>query len=1421
MRNIREFILFLAIFAIVGISYSVPPAGKSTKLPKGVTNVKAGCANGNSKAFVDLNNVRAVIGTRGGKWTDGGASYEVPKGSGKQSVYAGGIWVAGVDVNGQLRVAARTFTSGNSGNDFWPGPLVARGPNLANVTPEICNRYDRLWKIDRDMVSTFRAWTRADPETRQRDFPGYTVPLVLQEWPGNGPDFNEENPEYDRYLAPYMDVDGNGRYNVDGGDYPYYDFERTTDCKFVPERRADSLNNMSVTLYGDQTIWWVYNDKGNIHTQSQGAAIGMEIRAQAFAFSTNDELNNMTFYNYQLINRSTYTLRNAYFGVWVDADVGDYDDDVVGCDINRGLSFAYNGDNDDGDGSGITYGKNPPAVGFDFFEGPYQDPNNYDDESNWPGLGEVEPDCQNGYRDVLDENGNVIRRDRVSAGNIFNGNINGLNFGDGIPDNERWGMRRFVYHKKESGTPTGDPAIAIDYYNYLRGIWLDGTPMTYGGSGYGGTLKAEFMFPWKTDNCNWGTAGIDPNDNTPGGWKMTEPVDGRLLQSAGPFELLPGATNYITIGVPWARTSTGDREHSVALLKIADDKCQKLFENCFRMIDGPHAPDLTVVELDQRFIVHISNPLSSNNYLEGYEEVDPFISPSYPVEARKYKFQGYQVFQLKNKDVTVNQIYDERFSKLVFQCDIQDGVSKLVNYTWDANAGANHYQIMVNGADQGIKHSFEILYDMFASSGEARLVNYKKYYYIAIAYAYNNYKQYDQNNPDALDGQKTPYLASRKSAAGEIRKYEFIPRPPEVSGGGTILNAEYGDKPAMQYLSGRGNANNILELEDSTINQIMAGEPWVVRVRSYKKNYGPFDVKVIDPLNITPGNYTLYLDPNLVLMSNMGGQLGIDFTYNLQTNTYSNRDASGLILNTQWVLIKDGTDTLKSPVWFKNAYEYIIPEYGIAINVVQSQFPIYNAPALAGLPRINNGVLYSSIEYANPLNRWLMGLPDGEGQTPFNWIRAGTFSAIGYADVEGDPEQFFEKIINGTWTYYRFVSKDRYHPGGFPSIGHPDRKFSIPSVDIVITKDKSKWTRCIVIETCEDAPSYTVNGLNSISEGGARKFMLRQAPSKNKEGVSADSMNMPPSDNPDDPNFVSAYGMSWFPGYAIDIGSGQRLNIAFGEDSYLVGQNGRDMIWNPTHQLFSVDGVPVFGGKHFVYVFNTGQTFSSAINGGNFPAYDYGRVLFNLFDRNNTSGATNVNALMTRIGRTMLNAAWVTIPLVGRADQWKNYAEMPDNEVKIKIRMGYPYFANVGGTVYYDSIQNAINKGYPYITFSLDQLAPTRNNRETAVKMLEKVKVVPNPYYAHNPYELTQISNLVKITNLPRTCTVRIFNMNGTLIREFTKDSDIPWIDWNLTNKDDVPIAGGIYLIHISAPNVGERVIKWFGVMRPADLSNF
>jgi hypothetical protein len=260
----------------------------------------------------------------------------------------------------------------------------------------------------------------------------------------------------------------------------------------------------------------------------------------------------MTFYNYQLINRSTFTLQDTYFGQWVDADLGYAQDDFVGCDVGRGLGYCYNGLPLDGSGQLNAYGSNPPAIGVDFFEGPYMDNDGQDNAKN--------------------KNNDP--------------SINGLNFGDGIIDNERWGMRRFVYHNNNSSVQ-GDPTTGSDYYNYLRGIWRDGTKMLYGGNGHisSGAYgpDCDFMFPGDSDPTNWGTKGNPPNVS--GNW--TEETAGnvafdrRFAQSAGPFTLQPGACNNITVGVVWARATSGGPFASVQLIRKADDKAQALFENCF------------------------------------------------------------------------------------------------------------------------------------------------------------------------------------------------------------------------------------------------------------------------------------------------------------------------------------------------------------------------------------------------------------------------------------------------------------------------------------------------------------------------------------------------------------------------------------------------------------------------------------------------------------------------------------------------------------------------------------------------------------------------------------------------------------------------------------------------------------------------
>ena len=121
-------------------------------------------------------------------------------------------------------------------------------------------------------------------------------------------------------------------------------------------------------------------------------------------------------------------------------------------------------------------------------------------------------------------------------------------------------------------------------------------PFVYGGSGHYASVgaiasvEANFMFPGESDPIGWGTSG-----NVQSNWTEQTagnlPFDRRFAQSSGPFILQPGAVNNITYGVVWARATTGDPFESVVELRKADDKAQALFDNCFKVLEGPHAPE--------------------------------------------------------------------------------------------------------------------------------------------------------------------------------------------------------------------------------------------------------------------------------------------------------------------------------------------------------------------------------------------------------------------------------------------------------------------------------------------------------------------------------------------------------------------------------------------------------------------------------------------------------------------------------------------------------------------------------------------------------------------------------------------------------------------------------------------------------------
>jgi hypothetical protein len=852
------------------------------------------------------------------------------------------------------------------------------------------------------------------------------------------------------------------------------------------------------------------------------------------------------------------------------------------------------------------------------------------------------------------------------------------------------------------------------------------------------------------------------------------------VQSAGPFVLKPGAVNNITVGVVWARSGAGDPFASVETLRRADDKAQALFENCFKVLDGPHAPEVQAQELANEVILMLSNPVNSNNYKEEYVEFDPFIVAADPNADKTYKFQGYQIYQLANSKVSSSELQDPDQARLVAQSDIKDGIGKIINFEFSDELGASIPVQRVNGEDKGIQHSYRIQTDQFAQ-GDKRLVNFKRYYYMAIAYAHNNYKDYSPNDPLSLDGQKKRYIASRKAAVGEIKVLEVIPHNPMPEAGGTAQLVAYGSSPRITRLDGYGNGNRSLELTSASMKTILSDG--YMANPTYDYGAGPVNIKVVDPLNLANGYFECkfrdYTAPNI-------GN-GAD-TASWVIYRYANKgDATPI-------------DSVSSERTIASNNEQIIPQWGVSVQIFQTKY------YLAG--KYTN-MIEASMEFEDSSKRWLTGVKDNDAFFPTNWIRSGEFKThtdteddlyncdpsgpvyldpCYYEDELGaDPTQAYERVLDGIVAPHRVVGhQGDYMPMAYCGTYNPSSKLNaaisfLPSVNIVLTDDKSLWTRCPIVELGRNT------GLNL---GAAPPGALRKSPSVDKNG------------NPDG----TGTGMGWFPGYAVDIESGARLYMAFGENSFLGGENGADMIWNPTDRLVSNVGTPLMGGMHPVYVFSYNQKTTNGFNFGfDFPAY------VPAVAEHNSSNFAYIKYLEIEAGsyaakRELYGSlSWVAFPLLAPNQT------LLSTDVTIRLRINKEYKNFIG---------SGENAGKPMYGWSMEDIATKVGSQDMLKEALALINVVPNPYYAFSEYERNKLDNRIKITNLPEQCQIRIYTANGKLVRNIKKDSPLTFQDWDLTNHAGIPVAGGIYLIHVEVPNVGERVLKAFIAMRMVDLQN-
>ena len=350
------------------------------------------------------------------------------------------------------------------------------------------------------------------------DFEFFPGPLDETGLPPSPDDCSQYDRIWSVYRADVEQYQGTGEATDDLRDWPAH-----LGAPFV-DANGDGVYDLDdgdfPELLGDKTLWWVMNDAAGPHLTTNAPALGLEVRVTASARAGEGVgVDHSTVYGYELIYRGDQPLTDAWVGFFVDPDLGFYGDDYAGSDSVRNVGFAYNADwVDEGDDG---YGDPPPALGFDLFQGPRADDDGVDND------------------------------------------------GDGTTDepDERLEMTTFVVHTCCSGSAV--LSSAMSYYNSLRGLWPDGSTITYGGDGCGGRgATTTRMYPGVPPGF-WSEANIDGTGTRMIGGER------RFILAAGPFSMQPGEVDEVVLGIVWARRA--NHLLSVDALKEATNVVQEAF----------------------------------------------------------------------------------------------------------------------------------------------------------------------------------------------------------------------------------------------------------------------------------------------------------------------------------------------------------------------------------------------------------------------------------------------------------------------------------------------------------------------------------------------------------------------------------------------------------------------------------------------------------------------------------------------------------------------------------------------------------------------------------------------------------------------------------------------------------------------------
>ena len=344
--------------------------------------------------------------------------------------------------------------------------------------------------------------------------------------------YHMQNPGADpNYTIPpsILDWPAHGRnyppYNEDFFLAPFFDING--DGTYNP------LDGDYPNIKGDQALFIMFNDY-KTHEVTGAEPLKFDIQAMVYAFDcdTIPEWSDAVFINYRIVNAKVWSYFDTYFGFWADVNFsGPGTTNEIQSDVLRSSYFAL-----DGNDQSVT--------SVTVLAGPHQGMDGLD---NAVGINPGE-------------------------------SLHGVGFGDGIVDNERMGMNSLMIHDL-SPSPTGVPSTGVDYYNYMRSVWRDGTHLYYGGSGYDPnpgpqSLMTNYMYDAGSNPYLLGGLPV---------WSDQSPTNDyrNVVAGTGPITLVPGDWDEFDLAIVHTAEPNSDLVNNFFKARQTIDKTRAFFADGF------------------------------------------------------------------------------------------------------------------------------------------------------------------------------------------------------------------------------------------------------------------------------------------------------------------------------------------------------------------------------------------------------------------------------------------------------------------------------------------------------------------------------------------------------------------------------------------------------------------------------------------------------------------------------------------------------------------------------------------------------------------------------------------------------------------------------------------------------------------------